>query len=535
MKNLIVAIVLVLTATAAQAQATIKAGIKHLQNENYTAALEQFNAVAKADTRNATVYYWIGEVSYVQDNPTEADKAYRKGLSVDPQCAACKVGLGKLALDQGKTPEANEYFESAARLDKKNAENFAMIGDAYLYSKKPDAQKAIYYLNTAKTMNVSNATYWAHLGDAYLLAGDNGEAVTHYETAISKDPSITSAYVALARIWMGAQAYDSAINNLKKAIERAPEDANPYKYLVEVYIIEKKYDLVTPLLEKYLTLIGDDVDAKVRYVKFLTFQAKDYDRAISEGEKLLIAHPDQYTLHRWLAWSYAEKGMFAESYKHSNQLFDAFKEDDKRKVFPEDYDFWAKAAFGIDSIDEAAHIYRKLIEFQPERAEEVYVKLAKAYFDKKNYEQAIAYYNRKGEVKKLTNTEDYYLGLAYFQSKQYGKADTVFTRVLEATPSYTNGWYWKAKIADKLDEVDTTVVEYSAKPYWEKYIEFGKADPAKNKYLREAYQYLGVYYVQKEQYDEALKIFEEYLTIDPTDEETLNYVKIIREGTGKSR
>jgi hypothetical protein len=97
------------------------------------------------------------------------------------------------------------------------------------------------------------------------------------------------------------------------------------------------------LLEKYIQLTGTDIDAKVRLVKFLTFQAKDYERAILEGEKILLTNPDQYTVHRWLAWSYAEKAQimtdkkatdtmitdtlilieWEKSYKHSVDLFDA--------------------------------------------------------------------------------------------------------------------------------------------------------------------------------------------------------------------
>lgn len=534
MKNLIIIVILALTATVASAQASLKAGIKHLLNENYTAAAEQFNAIAKADPRNAGIYYWIGEVSYVQDNAAEAEKAYRKGLTINPQCAECKVGLGKVALDQGKVAEATEFFESAARLDKKNPEIFARIGDAYLYGKKPNAEKAVEYLGQARNMNTANALYWAHLGDAYLLLGNNGEAVTHYEEAIRKDPTITSAYVSSARIWMAAKAYDSAVSNLQKAIQRSPDDANPYKYLVEVYIIEKKYDLVTPLLQKYITLIGDDVDARVRYVKFLTFQAKDYDRAIEEGVKLLQEHPEQYTIHRWLAWSYGEKSMFPESYQHSKMLFDDLAKDDTRKAFPSDYDFWAKAAFGIDSLDEAAHIYRKLIELDTTLAEEVYGKLAKAYLIKKNYPQAITYYGRRAAIKPLNVTDEYYLGLAYFYNKEYESSDSVFAHILEVTPTYATGWYYRGKIASIL-ESDTAAVQFNAKPYYEKYIELAKPDSdAVKKNLREVYLYLAYYYVQQEQYADALRMYENVLTLFPDDAEALENIKIIKE-TPKSR
>ena len=53
-----------------------------------------------------------------------------------------------------------------------------MIGDAYLYNKKPNGNKAVEYLSIARDMNPKVAKYWAHLGDAYKLVGNNGEAMT---------------------------------------------------------------------------------------------------------------------------------------------------------------------------------------------------------------------------------------------------------------------------------------------------------------------------------------------------------------------
>ena len=172
----------------------------------------------------------------MQENSTEAEKAYKKGLSINSSCAECKIGLGKISLDAGRTSEAQEYFESAIRLDKKNPEVYFLVGDAYLSSTHPDANKAVTYLGNARDLNYNVAKYWARLGDAYEKLGNNGEAMTHYETAVRKDPTNTAAYISIAHIWAGAKQYDTAIVYLKKAIELSPNDAQPYKDLIELYI-----------------------------------------------------------------------------------------------------------------------------------------------------------------------------------------------------------------------------------------------------------------------------------------------------------
>ena len=531
MKKLLFAFILALVGGAAIAQPTLKDGIKMLENENYKGALDIFNAIAKSDPKNGTIYYYIGEVSYLQDMDAEAEKAYKKGLEINSRCAECKTGLGKLLLDKGNTAEAQSNFESAMNIDKKNPEIFYIVGDAYLNAANPNATKAAEYLNDAKAMNTSQAKYWARLGDAYEMMGNHGEAMTSYETAIQKDPKNTAAYVRIAKIWTGAKQYDTAIVYLKKAIELAPNDAQAYKDLIELYIIKKQFDQVTPLLAKYTELMGDDIDAKVRLVKFLTFQAKDYDRAIQLGEQLLKSNPEQYTVHRWLAWAYQEKGMAKESYDHSKMLFDEIgAKKEERKAYPSDYEYYAKAALKMGNLDTAAHIYRKYIELDSTPAYDIYGQLAKAYYDAKNYEQAKAYYLRKSQIKPLSVTDTYMLGVCYYLTDQDLSADSCFAIYLTAVPTFAQAWMYRAKIADSQDTTDPKL--YLAKPYYEKYISLAIADEANiAKYkrgLNDAYMYMGVYHALTDSLDLAMEEFKKVLEIDSTNDVAKQYIEVIK-------
>ena len=506
---------------------SLQEGLKYMQNENYSAALNTFNAIAKADPKNGTIYYYIGEVSYLTDNPVEAEKSYKKGLTINTQCAECKVGLGKLKLDEGKTAEAAEFFESASRLDKKNPEIFGMIGDAYLYNKKPNGSKAVENLSIARDMNPKVAKYWSHLGDAYKMVGNNGEAMTSFQTAVEKDPTTTSAYISMARIWAAAKQDSLAIPLLQKAIELSPGDAAPYKDLIELYIKTGQYDKVTPLLDKYVSLTGDDVDAKVRFVKFLTFQAKDYDRAIMEGEKLLLTNPEQYTLHRWLAWAYAEKGDFQHSYDHSVMLFEEIGKKEDRATFPSDYDYWGKAAFKLGKLDEAAHIYRKYLELEPSRSQEINGMLAKGYYDAKNYEQAIAYYRRKGAEKPLSVTDNYYLGQSYYLFDKNEQADSTFVKVLEVTPEYATAHLMRARVANRMDTSEVKL--FLSKEHYENYAKYASIDKVKNKNnLLEAYNQLAWYWVQHDDNEKAKLYYELILELDPADANAIEALKLIK-------
>lgn len=495
MKKLMFGMLFVALAFAVSAQTpTLAEGIRHMDNENYSAAQQSFAAIAQSDPKNAGIYYYIGEVSYRLENFEEAEKAWKKGLTINPQCPECKVGLGKLLLDQNKSTEAEAQFLSAERADKKNAELFSLIGEAYLFSKNPNAQKAVDWLIKARTINPKNGKYWAYLGDAYQMIGNSGEAMTSYETAVRYDPENTKAYLSMARIWVASRNADLAKQNLREAIRQSPDDAPPYKDLIEIYIQERAYDTATVLLKKYVTLAGTDVDARVRLVKFLTFQAKDYDNAILEGEKLLKSNPEQYTLNRWLAWAYYGKEDYANTFKYSQALFDAFKKDKSRTVFADDYYYYATAAFEMGKLDSAAHIYRKYIELDSSRAADIYDRLAKAYYQDKNYQQAIAYYNRKSAVKPLSNTDNYYLALSYYLTDENAKSDSIFSVILEIKPDFPTAWLYKARIANLADTTDPQ--QFLAKDAYDNFLQLAMTDKEKNKNnIMVAANYLAYYWV----------------------------------------
>lgn len=506
---------------------TLDEGLKQLENENYTAALNTFSALASNEPANPIYQYYTGEARYLMEDYTGAEKAYSEGLKINSKCAECAIGLGKIKLDQNKSEEAQSLFEGAIKSNKKSASILALVGVAYLSGKKPSAPKAIEYLIKSRDMDPKVASTWTQLGDAYMLNEDLGNAMSTFEIAVEKDKNNLHAFMSMAKMWASTKQVDLAIQKLEGALALSPDYAPAYKSLYELYIRAGKMDKVTPLLSKYVSLVGDDVDARVRLVKFLCFQAKDYDKAISEGEKLLLTNPEQYTLHRWLAWSYGEKEQYQPSYDHSKKLFEACASDPSRKLFPSDNEFFAKAAFKTGKLDEAAIAYEKIIAETPAKAAEIYGNFAKSYFDAKNYNQAIAYYLKKGTVKNLNSAEIYYLGLSQFYTDNLAAADSSFEKVLAVNPNYPQGWYMRIRIANKLDTSTVNMV-FLARPHHEKYIEYASLDTAKyKKNLIDSYNYMGYYFVQKEDYETAKTYYTKALELDPADNASLKAMEIL--------
>ncbi|MBK6353333.1 MAG: tetratricopeptide repeat protein [Saprospiraceae bacterium] len=347
---LILSILLFFNALISNSQ-SLQDGIKQLENENYSAALNTFTKLNVSDPKNPLYAYYIGEVHYALENYEAAKTAYQIGLNTSSKCDECRIGLGKLELDNARVSEARKLFDGALKGNNKNHQIIGLVGDAFLYSKKPMPDEALEYLTKARDLDPKIARYWIHLGDAQLAKSDLGAAMTSYETAVEKDKSNPETYVKMARIWSASKKYDLGIEKLEAAIVIKPDYAIAYKELYEQYIKNKNYSKVLPILEKYVSLSGDDVGAKVRLVKFLCFQAKDYERAIIEGNKIIATNPEQYTIYRWLAWSYSELDKAEESFIASEKLFSAVSEDTARKTFPSDYEYFAKASAKLKKME----------------------------------------------------------------------------------------------------------------------------------------------------------------------------------------
>jgi tetratricopeptide (TPR) repeat protein len=506
---------------------SITDGLKYLENENYKDAITTFKNLASKEPLNPIIQYYIGEVHYAAEDYPAAEAAYNEGIKINPKCAECNLGLSKLKLDQGKPLDAQNIFDQVLKTNKKSAAIPALIGKILLTCKKPDALKAIDYLVKSRDMDPKIASTWSLLGDAYFLQDKRGEAMTHFEQAVSKDPNNPRAFLSMARIWTQAGRTDDAINKLKEALKIKPDFAPAYKDLIELYIRQGKYNETLPLLEQYIPLAGSDIAAKVRLVKFLCFTAKDYDRTIAEGEQLLQTNPDEYTLHRWLAWAYGEKSKYQESYDHSARLFESVRMDSKRKTFASDTSYFAEAMIKLGKLDEAEAIYTKISEGNPAKAIKFYDDFAKLYLDKKNYTKVIEYLHKRDALKPLNIIEWYRMGIAQLNTNQLAEADSSFVRVLTLDPKYATGWLMRIRIAEKSD-TSASARNWNAKPLHDKYIDCAALDPAKNKVnLINSYNYLGYYFAGKEDIDSAKLNFSKTLELDPTDKRAMDAMSTI--------
>src|SRR6476661_2492876 len=100
---------------------SIDDGKRFLNYERYTSAQGVFNKLLAANPNNVEAAYWLGQ-TYLEnpDNPdTAAAKAlYQKTLQANANAPLILVGMGEIALMEGRKDEARNAFETAISLSK---------------------------------------------------------------------------------------------------------------------------------------------------------------------------------------------------------------------------------------------------------------------------------------------------------------------------------------------------------------------------------------------------------------------------------
>jgi tetratricopeptide (TPR) repeat protein len=502
-----------------------------MAEENYAAARKLAREWVQKSPSDGDAYYYLGETFYFDEKIDSAAYYYNRGSNANAESAAPQVGLGKLLLDKGQISDAEKAFGRALRVSKKSpAATYALIGQAYLSSQRPDSEKALANFTSARDNDTKNPRYFMLLGDAQMAADKVGDALTNYEFAGNKDAQNPEIQMKIARAYLRNGIKDIGQQKLEEVISRFPNYPPAYKDLYELYFSGQMYSKGTPLLAKYVSLVGNDIDARSRLARFLVGFAKDYDNGLKEAQIVLSQDPQRTEMYRWLARSFFERGQFKEAYDASKTFLDKGGSD---RIFSSDYEYLAKAAAKVNEIDIAVSSYHKVMEMDSSRKEATLKELARMLFQTRRYADAQEVYQSLADLGKANSQDYFFLGQCYAQQKNYVMADSVFKKYTELNPGVYNGWQMRARMNNAMER-DPGKLQRS-KPYYEKIIEILSADPknldltvvndkvnVNRNVLKEAYNYLTSYYTNVLQdYQQALGFLEKFLVLEPANTDAL--------------
>ncbi|MEO0469204.1 MAG: tetratricopeptide repeat protein [Bacteroidota bacterium] len=279
---------LVISTGSLMAQISLGPTITKIRQGQYADAKSELSGFLKSDAKAKNidqVYYWLGVISYNQDDFAGAQSAFQNGLSASKKSPYNLAGMGMIKLKEGANAEANELLEKADGINKdKDIQANFEIAKAYLTGGSSEIQQAKVILYQARDAEPDNPETYILLGEYYKKQGVPELAIEEFEKAKTKAPEYVPSYVALAELYYEQKDYQKGYENVKEALKLDENYAPAYRIRGELFLLSSapdKFERAKNDLEKYVSLTKNDLKARIRYASFL-FLTEDYQAALDE-------------------------------------------------------------------------------------------------------------------------------------------------------------------------------------------------------------------------------------------------------------
>ena len=505
-----------------QAQTLNEAKVLTL-NEQHEAASSMFLQLVAKFPMKGDYWYYFGDNLLHAENTDSAQILFTRGVQEEPSNPLNYIGLGKIYKGSGKQADATAAFTKALSLGAdKNAEVMIRIAEAHITMDPKNLADAFKLLQTAEKLQPKNPEIQILQGDAFLENNDGTSAIKYYDKAKAMDSKSPTAALRLGQLWVRARNYQGkdgdkgALEYYREAIELSPNFAPAYRELGDLYALAQRFDDAKENYSKYLQLAKGNLTAKRRYAAFM-YKTKDYKGALQQLEEIAAVDTGYNINNRLAAYCYFETKVYDKGLVSIEKFF---AKQPENKLLSSDFEYYGKllSSSGKDSL-----AIVKLSEALTKDSSNVdlYSDIAAIYAKQKKHPEAITMYQKKLDMGKGITNDYFRMGQSLFQTQQYGKADTAFSKVTESQPKLMTGHVWRAKANANLDPDSKLGL---AKPYYEKVVEMGEVDSTSRvkykKELTEAYRYLGAYYfLVAADKNTAIGFWEKVLAIVPDDQQ----------------
>lgn len=527
-----------LTATAQ----THNEGREYFKADQFDNAKELLlRSLKNPQTDKSVSDYYLGLISLRENKTSVAANYFAEGISANAENPYNYVGQGQIALMKGDVKAAETYFKEADKHSKKDASLQIAIARAYYEANPATYTKQVKkYVEKARRIRLENPDIYIFEGDQLKANKDWGGAGAKYEMAASYDKNQTAAYVKYANLFKDVNP-DYAIKMLKELLAVNPQSALGQRELANAYYNKKDYKNAVAEYSKYVKNPAHFKNDEDRYA-FLLFYNQDYPQGYQYASQLLKENPKNFTALRYQFMNAAQiKDLEGQLLPMAEALYAAHKANPEANKFaPIDYTLIADEFARAKRTDDAMAVLNEAIADMPENANfnkqlaMVYVdlndlagasKAFKGYLDKteepgyNDFIQQATFLFYAGAQRKDNPVE---------AKKFYDEELTYLDKAAAAYPGFYKPNKMRGDIAKQSS--DKAHLESAAAPYYEKAIaEYEAMEPAQRSKTavndaKEMYNYMGNYYLGRNDKAKAKSYFVKVLEIEPDNAEYRKFV-----------
>lgn len=199
-------------------RAAVIKGAQLQQDGKTDEAIKIFRDVLRQNPDNVNAMHHLA-TAYWQEKkrPDDAEALLRRATEIAPDFTAAWMTLGALCMDQVKHLDAIDAFTQASKLEPKNAEAWAGLGNANGRAMYPDEAAKAFEKSIA--INESRPGVLAAYAWELKTLGKQSEAVDAYRKAIALRPGFGPAYWSMANLKI-FRFEDTEIDTMLAQVER---------------------------------------------------------------------------------------------------------------------------------------------------------------------------------------------------------------------------------------------------------------------------------------------------------------------------
>lgn len=270
-------------------------------------SMAEFQKAIKLDKNNARAYNAAGVIALRQGSTNDAKNYFKLAIAKDNTYSMAIDNSGTLDFADGKTKIAEAKFAGALKYNPQNPT--AMYHLAQVAVQNRDYNKALKYLNKAAALNPTSPAIFNLQGKIYEIQGNEAAAINALKQSISIKPEFSASYLDLADIYDNRGDSDFAIEQLKTAINVNPANYDARIKLADISLGTGKFKQA---IKAYGELVGVDSyndaalkglanayygQAQIATKKAYLGSSKDLQNAIKYINKAIEANPQDLELH----------------------------------------------------------------------------------------------------------------------------------------------------------------------------------------------------------------------------------------------
>ncbi|MDR3251782.1 MAG: tetratricopeptide repeat protein [Tannerella sp.] len=406
-------------------------GVKLKNAGKFDASYEMFKHCLSIDSTSTVALFELSSYYIQLNRPQKAVDLMKKSIKYSPDNQEYRRTLATLLLSSGMFGEAAEEYKILVSIFPDKPEFYYYLAESL--TRSGEIEKAIDAYNAMENLMGINEALSMEKYQLYMSIKQSDKAFDELKTLAEKFPMESRYMIIIGDLYLQQSKLPQALNYYNKAREIDPESPYYPVSMAHYYELTSQRDSAKQMINNALTNERLDFETKMNILARYIVQLRRTEKSIDEADVLFKTLLEQHPEESQLKLAYGEFLALQNKLEEARFQYRLVTESE-----PENVGAWlqlASLSIQLQDMDDAISLCLKCRELFPETLE-FYLYMGIAYFQKKDYQSAIDTYLSAIQAITAENQavkSDFYgqIGDSYFRMKDMDKAFEAYEEALK--------------------------------------------------------------------------------------------------------